>query len=114
MIRVYIAGPYNAHSIIKVLNNIRVGINMAVVLLQAGFAPFCPFLDFQFQLQAELTVKQFKAFSMAWVEVSDAIFMLDGWEQSAGAIAEKEEAERLDIPVFYRLEELYKYDFSKA
>ena len=114
MKRVYVAGPYNADNVIDVLNNMRRGIRISVELLVHGFAPFCPWLDYNFQLQAELTIKQFKDFSMAWVQVSDAIFMITGWENSKGAIAEKEEAERLHIPVFYDLDSLLAWGKSKT
>ena len=113
MRRIYVAGPYNADNVIDVLNNMRRGIRISVELLTQGFAPFCPWLDYNFQLQAELTIKQFKDFSMAWVQVSDAIFMITGWENSKGAIAEKEEAERLGIPVFYDLDSLLAWGKPK-
>ena len=114
MKRVYVAGPYNAGNVIDVLNNMRRGIRISVELLLHGFAPFCPWLDYNFQLQAELTIEQFKAFSMSWVQVSDAIFMITGWENSGGAIAEKEEAERLGIPVFYNLDSLLAWGKPKT
>lgn len=37
---------------------------------------------------------------------SDALFLLPGWEKSSGTLAEKAEAERLGIPIFYSVIEL--------
>lgn len=106
MKRVYVAGKYNDKDVISVLRNMRKGINASVDLLIRGYAPFCPWLDFQFGLNNELSIELYKEYSMAWLRVSDAVLMVDGWENSKGAIAEKEEAERLGIPVYYNVEDV--------
>ncbi len=102
MPRIYLAGKYSADNIMDILNNIKTGINAAAFLVKAGYNVFCPFLDFQMALSGySLTKEEFQRNSMAWVEVSDAVFVLPGWETSGGAKREIERATELDIPVFY-------------
>ena len=48
MYRFYIAGKYSDDNVISTLDNIKLGIKMGAVLVGKGFAPFCPFLDYQF------------------------------------------------------------------
>lgn len=112
MKRIYIAGKYNDKDIVSCLANIRRGIEMGAYLMQQGDAVYCPFLDYQFALTSQgsfLTKEQFQANSMAWVEVSDALLILPGWETSGGTKREIARAEDLGIPVFYDLEGLREW-----
>lgn len=113
MKRIYIAGKYNDSDIVSCLANIRRGIEMGALLTNRGYAVFCPFLDYQFALTshgASLTKDQFQANSMAWVDVSDALLVLPGWETSGGTKREIARAESLGIPVFYCLGELDEWN----
>lgn len=73
--RVYVAGPYSSGDIIQVLENIRKGQRASVEILLAGHAPFCPWLDYQFQFvlqdNEKLLVEDYYRYSIAWLEVSD-------------------------------------------
>ena len=110
MKRIYVAGPYSANNVITILDNIRRGIRASVEVLLAGYAPFCPWLDYQFQfvlLQGEtLNVSHYYEYSLAWLRVADAMLVLPGYETSKGTLAEIEEAHELGIPVFYSLDDL--------
>lgn len=109
MKRVYVAGKYSASDVIDVLSNIRDGINHGALLLSMGYAVFCPFLDHHFAMSAwgsVLTKKQYQDNSMAWVEVSDAVFVMPHSEKSHGVQAEIARAKLLGIPVVYSLEAL--------
>lgn len=112
MKRVYVAGPYSADNVIKVLENIREGINMAKDVFLAGFAPFCPWLDFHYTLMLQpgekLTVEHYYQYSLAWLEVSDAVLLLPNWEQSRGTLAEIDRARALGIPIYYTLESMVR------
>ena len=112
--RVYIAGPYSANNVISTLDNMRAGMRMASELLQTGMiAPFCPFVDHHFQLQLRegesLSVEDYYQYSMAWLEVSDAVLFLPGWRESKGCITERERAFEIGIPSFHSKEELLKW-----
>ena len=102
MKRIYVAGAYSADNVITVLNNIAKGQKMCADILADGNAPFCPWLDYQFQLhRQDLTVKDYYRYSMAWLEVSDEVWVMRGWEQSKGTIAEIKRAQELNIRVTY-------------
>jgi hypothetical protein len=108
MKRVYVAGKYNDSDVIKILSNMRLGMRTCVEVFKRGFAPFCPWLDYQFSLMLRegenLTVEDYYAYSMAWLEASDCVLMLPNWEDSKGAIAEKKRADELYIPVYYDMD----------
>lgn len=92
MKRVYVAGPYSADNIMDVLANMRQGIKACARLLRLDYAPFCPWLDFQFELVEEHPKDQYYAYSLAWLEVSDMLVLLPGWEKSPGTLREVEVA----------------------
>ena len=105
MKRIYVAGPYSADNVLGVLNNIREGMRWSTRLMLDGFAPFCPWLDFHYQLMLregeQLTVDQYYAYSLAWLRVSDAMFVIPNWTQSKGTQKEILVATELRIPVFF-------------
>lgn len=103
--RVYVAGPITGTTM-KFLENIRHGIQVSTRLVKEGNAVFSPFIDFQFNLTCDepLTEAEYKEHSMAWLEVSDLVYVLRGWQDSHGTIAEMKRASELGIPVeFERL-----------
>jgi len=112
-IRVYVAGPFSAGNVIKVLDNIREGMRLGTELMLMGFAPFVPWFDFHFQLmlrgEEALGVSDYYAYSIAWLEASDVMLVREGWETSSGTLAEIARAEDLCIPVFYTLEALKEW-----
>ena len=115
MKKVYVAGAYSADNVLDVLKNIGRGQYWAAQLFLKGFAPFTPWHDKSFVIdnyESEFTVKMFYDYSMEWLRVSDAVFIvpnepnLINWEDSKGTLAEIEIASSLDIPVFYNLKDL--------
>ena len=118
-VRIYVAGAYSASSTIDVLENIRRGILKCAELLELGFAPFCPWLDFMFAFfNPRLTITDYYRYSMAWLEVSEAVFVLKGSDRSVGTIAEVKHAKELGIPVTFEddmdsLEEFLKRTETK-
>ena len=99
MKKVYIAGKYNDENIIKCLANIKLGIKAAVKAFHEGYIPFCPWLDFLFNLvgDVDLTNAQYKAYSMVWLDACDEIWLLPNWVDSGGAKAELERARELKL-----------------
>ena len=110
MQRVYVAGPYSANNIIDCLENMRKGMRAGVEVFLAGYSPWVPWHDFHHQLMfrdgESLSVDDYYEMSMAWLEVSDAMLVLPGWQKSKGTIAEITRAVELDIPIFYSLSDL--------
>jgi hypothetical protein len=113
MKRVYVAGAYSAGNVLAVLDNIRKGMRVGLEVLLTGYAPFVPWFDFHFNLMLRdgelLTVQDFYNYSMAWLEVSTAVLVVPGWENSKGTNAEIARAQELNIPIFYSLDELKRY-----
>lgn len=111
MKRIYVAGPYSADNVLDVLKNIGRGQRACAKLFSLGYAPFCPWHDKSYVIDRpgdEFTVKQFYEFSMAWLRVSDAVVLIDGWENSKGTLAEIEVAKKLGIPIYGSLKEFLK------
>jgi len=113
MIKVYVAGAYSADNVIDVLKNIGRGKSVCADLFLFGFAPFCPWHDSSYVMDRfyeNFTVKQFYEYSIAWLEVSDAMFVIHkNLETSKGTKAEIEIADSLGIPIFYTLEALLEW-----
>jgi hypothetical protein len=107
--RVYVAGSYSAGTAIEVLDNIRRGTRAGVELLLAGYSPFVPWIDHQFQFYLRegevLSVEDYYRYSLAWLEVADALFVLPNSENSRGTQAEIARAKELGIPIFYKFED---------
>lgn len=118
MKRIYVAGPYSAPNVMDVFNNMRRGIrkSLDVLLSGMGFSPFCPWLDYHFTLMLrngeELKVEDYYAYSMAWLEVSDAVLVMEDYEHSKGTMLEIARATELEIPVYYSIDALKRAQLS--
>ena len=111
---VYVAGSYNADNIVTALDNMRIGMRKSFEVLQAGFIPFVPWFDYHFQLMIQpgdkiLTKEDYYRYSMAWLEVCDAVLVVNYNGESIGTNKEIERAEELGIPVFYDLSALCSF-----
>lgn len=108
--RVYIAGAYSANNVISVLDNIRIGMRAGTELFLKGYSPFVPWFDFHFQLMLregeKISVNDYYKYSIDWLEVSDAMYVLPNSEYSEGTQKEKLKALDLKIPIFYSIEEI--------
>lgn len=112
----YVAGAYSSDNVLGVLDNMRRGMRMSTEIFLAGFSPFCPWLDYQFQLMLRegehLTVEDYYRYSMAWLQVADIIFVLPNSEHSKGTQAEIKRATELQKPIVYNMRalmDLYLY-----
>ena len=109
MKRIYVAGPYSANNVLDVLKNIGRGEKVCAELFRLGFAPFCPWHDKSYVIDLpydQFTIQQFYKYSIAWLEVSDAVLILPNSENSEGTQAEIRRAMELNIPVFYSIGDL--------
>jgi len=110
MKRIYIAGAYSANNVITVLDNMRKGMRLATKVFLLGYSPFCPWLDFHFQLMLKegeiLTVEDYYRYSIAWLEVSDAMLLVPGYSQSPGTLKEICIAIDLNIPIYHDIKDL--------
>lgn len=120
MKRVYVAGPYSSDNVVGVFANMREGMELSFQVLNAGFAPFCPWLNDRFFLmdrEGELTVPRMYAYSMAWLEVSDCMLLQTKdnlYLDSTGTKKEIVRAEQLGIPIYYTLNSLIIHEGPNA
>lgn len=113
MKRVYVAGPYSADNVLDVFANMRRGMKLSVEVRQMGFAPFSPWMDFYYFLLNEadaFDLQNCYRYSLAWLEVSDAIIFTPDWEKSYGARKEHEFAVKNNIKIFYTLTGLASWE----
>ena len=112
MHKIYVIGSYSADNVLDVLKNIGRGEKVCAELFSLGFAPFCPWHDKSYVTDLpdnQFTIQQFYDYSMAWLDVSDAILVLPNSGNSKGAQSEIKRAIELNIPVFYSIEALVAY-----
>lgn len=109
MKRVYIAGKLNDEAV-GYIKNINRMVVYAEKVRRYGFAVFIPAVDFLVGvIMGDLEYKDYFDNSQPWMEVSDAVFVVPGWETSNGTKCEIKRASDLDIPVFFDLEALNGY-----
>ena len=111
-LKIYIAGRYSSDNIIDGLRNIGRGQQEAAFLFELGFAPFSPWWDRSFVLDnpnGDYSKQMFYDASLAWMEVSDAVYVISGKGDGGGVDAEIKRAMELKIPVFYEIEALLRW-----
>jgi len=112
--RIYVAGPYSCAGRCKPLGvdlqYMRQGLKVCAKLMASGYAPFCPWLDYLYHFVAADDLIPSKLdyydYSMAFLEVCDAVFVIDQRLNSHGVIAEIERAKSLGIPVVRTMSDL--------
>lgn len=109
---VYIAGPYrakpNAANQWQQEQNIRRAEEVAHRVWEMGAAALCPHGNSRF-FQGSLPDSVWLDGDLAMLNKCDAVLMIAGWEESAGAIAEQQFALDHGIPVFYAESELAEF-----
>jgi len=108
MKRVYIAGKLSDGAV-NYIQNVSNMISWGEKVRRLGFAVFIPALDFLIGLKiGDWKYDDYFNNSQPWLEVSEAVFVCPESEDSKGTQEEIRRAKKLDIPVFYTLEELNK------
>ena len=114
--RIYVAGPFSSTDTIQVFENMRKGIRLCAELLDYGFNPFCPWIDYLMLVAApdnlhNLSRKRMLNYSLKWLEVCDTLLIdtdtwKDSWRSSNGTIGEWKRAEELGIQIYWSSEKL--------
>ena len=97
---IYVAGAYRANSLNGVFENIMHARREALKLWQQNWAVICPHANTIF-MDGEDTDGVFLKGDLEIVRRCDAIYMLDNWEASKGAMGEYALAKDLDLEVYY-------------
>jgi len=112
MKKVYVAGNYSADNVLDVLKNIGRGQKTCADLFAKGFYPFCPWHDRSYVMDNpdnDFEVSQFHKHSMAWLEVSDAVYVISGIGHGGGVDEELKRAHTLGIPIFTDIVDLMEW-----
>lgn len=96
---VYIAGSYRGPTVSAIRRNIERAREAAELAWTMGAKAFCPHLNTAF-MDGIVPDAVFLRADLEWLAECHAVFAIHGWEQSAGARGEVDEARRLCIPVF--------------
>lgn len=106
---VYVAGPYTAETEEGRLANVRRAVDAGIALATAGHLPLVPHLSHWFDLRAEETTGErfswtfYLRLCLRLLAGCDGLLYL---APSKGADLEREEAERLGIPVYRGVAEI--------
>jgi len=107
---VYIAGALNSDAAGYIQNMHRM-VDSDLTLRRCGFITFNPCLDFLVGLQSgEMNYEDYTPTGLAWLEKSDCVYLVPGWESSKGTAAEIKHAEELGIPVMKNFADLLRFD----
>lgn len=102
---VYIAGKFRARTHWGVVQNVRAAEAVAMEVWSAGAVALCPHLNTA-NFDGTLTDEIWLAGTMALLERCDAVMLVPGWPDSKGALAERDRAIALGLPVFDDLQSL--------
>jgi hypothetical protein len=96
---IYIAGKFRGPNAWVIENNIRRAEEAAFEVAKLGAAPLCPHTNTRF-FHGTQTDQWWLDATLALLRKCDAIFLIKGWEESAGARSEHAEAQTMRIPIF--------------
>ena len=108
---IYIAGKYTGHyhdhrSYFEIDRNIKAAMEAAAALAQAGVGFFCPHshcAHFEV-ITPDVQPAFWYKLDLQFLVICDAILMLEGWQESKGAVNEHYLALRNGLQVFYGIE----------
>lgn len=100
--KVYIAGPYTACTPDDTDRNIEAARKVLADLFRAGYTPFCPHsMTARFERDyPDIDYQVYVDTDLEWLKVCDYIYLLPGWERSAGSLGELRLALATGIRVF--------------
>lgn len=105
MKKIYIAGPFRGTNRWRNIDHAR---RYAFFVASLGGVPICPHTmwgDFDGTLTDDFWLRA----CIELMESCDAIYMLDGWQQSRGALGELDHALTLGLRDFYDIDALATY-----
>lgn len=105
---VYVAGRYRDESAWAIEQNIRKAEVEALSIWRMGAVALCPHPMTRYY-QGAAPDEIWLGGMLELMRRCDAVYMVDGWKQSKGSIAEADEAVRLGIPVFVTMAKLERW-----
>lgn len=111
---VYTAGPYSGKDGNEINANILKARESAIKLWEYGFAVICPHQNTaRFEIDCHIPYEDYIIGDLRILEQCDALFMIEGWEQSEGAKKEHDHAISLEIPVFTDIHKIFMWSEHK-
>jgi nucleoside 2-deoxyribosyltransferase len=96
---VYIAGKYRGPNSWAIEQNIRAAEDLAAKVWSHGMAALCPHANSR-HMDGVTSDEVFLAGTLELMRRCDAVLLVHNWRDSAGSLAEVDEAKRIGIPVF--------------
>lgn len=97
---VYLSGPITAKHGYSVEENVVSALRIYLACLRANIPAFCPHLSGAFPSAFDVDYETWLAYDFAVIARCSHVLMLPRWEQSAGAVRERDYAEGLGVPIF--------------
>ena len=82
---IFVSGPYSADSNLEILSNIIKAVKVANELWRKGWVVICPHGN-TFMMEGDY--QMFIDGNLELIDRSDAVFMMQGWARSKGAVRE--------------------------
>jgi len=101
---IYVAGKYSGKGYSEIEDNIKRAEKASIKLFRKGWAVITPHKNtahYEIYEDETLTYEMWLAADMEMLKRSDAIFLLNGWQNSHGAVKEQQYALGNNMPVFY-------------
>lgn len=104
---VYLSGPMTAKNGFTVEENVASGLKTYLECLRLGVPAFSPHLSGAFpSAWADIPWEAWLEYDYAVIDRCTHVLMLPRWEQSIGALREKQYAEQIGRPVVFSVAEL--------
>jgi len=103
---IYVAGRLTGANNFEITRNVRAAEEIGMVVAELGAMPLIPHANTGLTFFGTLDAEFWYAGTLELLRRCDAAVLVPGWEESKGSRAEVEEAKRLGIPAFERVEEL--------
>lgn len=110
MIKPYIASPYTVPEGKQEENTIE-SFRVASELIKLGFAPYAPLWSHYLHINFPQHYEVYMKLDFEWLEQCDCVLRLPG--ESSGADREVEQAKALGMPIFYSIEDLFRWSKSQ-
>lgn len=110
---IYVAGPFRAATPWLIEQNVRRAEIACLDIWRMGMVPICPHTQTRY-FQGSAPDAAFLDGTLEMMRRCDAILVLSDWAQSDGTKGEIKEADRLGLPVFYRLSSLSMWKAGAA
>ena len=99
--KIYVAGPYTSPDPSE---NTNKALRIGDTLMEMGYIPFIPHINHFWHMVTPRHYKSWLAYDIEWLKVCDALYRFPG--KSSGSDKEEVIARKLNIPVFYDINEL--------